>query len=591
MEKQILLFLALSFGIFLSSAQDTCKYLVWADEFAVAGAPDTQKWGYDTGDHGWGNNELQNYTNTRTNSYVENGKLVIKALKTNDKWSSARLVSKGKGDWLYGRIEVSAKLPFGKGTWPAIWMLPTDWTYGGWPASGEIDIMEHVGYELGKVHGTIHTEAFNHSIGTQLGASVDVLNVNSVFHVYAIEWNENEIVWFVDNKEYYRVSNPKKTFREWPFDKRFHLLLNIAIGGNWGGAQGIDPNLNEATMEIDYVRVYQKTPPKISVTGKKNALQNEELIFSVPSMPGTQVKWFYPNDVLPVSGQNSASVLLKWGKTSGNVFARIYSACDTLVSDTVFVNVQTSPTGSLLQIPLFDTQGKALWKTLPGTGNTIAFSGNPNLQVAYSISNKSENPQIYYEFSGTTDLSVLKKMEITLKASDPVPGSFRIDLEDAAGNVNIQDIFKIADFKTDGQFGTFSYEFGQNANGIFNLKQVKKIRIFINYGIFGKTGDGQIEISSIKLVNPTATAVVNVFPGNGISVWPNPFTDVLNFRLPSYAEKFLITNLAGQMVISGLPDGKTGSLDLTTLLPGTYFLSIISRNSSSRPVQILKLQK
>ncbi len=239
-------------------AQDNSKYLVWSDEFNEAGAPDENKWGYDIGGGGWGNQELQNYTNSSTNSFVKDGKLTIKAVKQNGTWTSARLVTKGKGDWLHGRIEVKAKLPAGKGTWPAIWMLPTDWVYGGWPKSGEIDIMEHVGYEMGKVHGTIHTEAYNHSIGTQLGGSIEVDKADSEFHVYAIEWTENEIIWYVDRKEYYRVNNPNKTYKEWPFDKRFHLILNIAIGGSWGGAQGIDSNLEEATMEVDYVRVYKK---------------------------------------------------------------------------------------------------------------------------------------------------------------------------------------------------------------------------------------------------------------------------------------------------------------------------------------------
>jgi beta-glucanase (GH16 family) len=241
-----------------SKAQDSGFELVWSDEFETDGAPDSEKWGYDTGGHGWGNNELQFYTAARNNSYVEDGKLMIKALKPNNTWTSARLVTKEKGDWLHGRFEIRAKLPEGVGTWPAIWMLPTDWEYGGWPDSGEIDIMEHVGYDFGKVHGTVHTEAYNHSIGTQVGKAIDVKNVSTEFHVYSIDWTENEIIWYIDGEEYFRFDNQNKTYKEWPFDKRFHLIMNIAIGGNWGGAQGVDPNLKEATMEVDYVRVYKK---------------------------------------------------------------------------------------------------------------------------------------------------------------------------------------------------------------------------------------------------------------------------------------------------------------------------------------------
>ncbi len=263
----------LAFTGFFAHGQEKFNCLVWSDEFDYEGAPNPEKWGYDIGGHGWGNNELQTYTNSRNNSLVKDGILTIKAEKTNGDWTSARLVTKGKGDWLTGRIEVKAKLPEGVGTWPAIWMLPTDWEYGNWPKSGEIDIMEHVGYDFGTVHGTIHTEAFNHSIGTQLGKSIDVENVASEFHVYAIDWEEDKIIWYVDGEEYYRINNPGKTYKEWPFDKRFHLILNIAIGGNWGGAEGIDPNLNEATMEIDYVKVYQKDLPEPEIDGKKKRSQ------------------------------------------------------------------------------------------------------------------------------------------------------------------------------------------------------------------------------------------------------------------------------------------------------------------------------
>ncbi len=232
----ILIAIVLGYGYPVKAQESPCQDLIWADEFEADGAPDAQKWDYDLGGGGWGNNELQTYTNKRTNSWVKDGCLYLKALKTDGNWTSARLVTRGKGDWLYGRIEVRAKLPMGKGTWPAIWMLPTDWKYGGWPASGEIDIMEHVGYDLGVVHGTIHTEAYNHSIGTQKGASIDVEDAMANFHVYAIEWDEDLIRWYVDDVLYFSFNNEHRTNKEWPFDHRFHLLLNITVGGNWGGA-------------------------------------------------------------------------------------------------------------------------------------------------------------------------------------------------------------------------------------------------------------------------------------------------------------------------------------------------------------------
>ena len=240
--------------------------LVWADEFNYTGPPDPQKWGYDVGGDGWGNKELQFYTDRRTeNARVENGHLVIEARREpwqRSQYTSARLVSKGKGDWTYGRIEVSAKLPSGRGTWPAIWMLPTDWEYGKWPDSGEIDIMEHVGFDPDVVHASVHTKSYNHSINTQRTAQLGVPNARTGFNIYAIEWTPQEIRAFINKEHYFtfkneRLTNPSADFSQWPFDKKFHLLLNLAVGGKWGGAQGVDDTIWPQRMEVDYVRVYR----------------------------------------------------------------------------------------------------------------------------------------------------------------------------------------------------------------------------------------------------------------------------------------------------------------------------------------------
>lgn len=234
--------------------------LVWNDEFNKEYI-DLTKWEYEVNGDGGGNNELQFYTASPNNSYLENEKLVIKAIKEtyqNREYTSARIRSKNRGDWLYGRIEVSAKIPKGVGTWPAIWMLSTDWSYGGWPESGEIDIMEHVGYDPNVVHGSIHTKAYNHTIGTQKSSKLTIPTATTEFHKYAVEWFEDHIDFYIDDIKYFTFNNENKGWEYWPFDKRFHLILNIAVGGNWGGIYGVDPKAFPATMEIEYVRVYQK---------------------------------------------------------------------------------------------------------------------------------------------------------------------------------------------------------------------------------------------------------------------------------------------------------------------------------------------
>lgn len=248
-----------------TSTQDTIPQipgytLAWNDEFDGQYI-NPNKWDWEINGDGGGNNELQYYTGSPTNSFIENGKLIIRAIKENyngKEYTSARLRTKGKGDWLYGRIEVSAKVPTGVGTWPAIWMLSTDWSYGGWPESGEIDIMEHVGYDQNIIHGSIHTKAYNHTIGTQKSATLNIQNATTAFHKYAIEWFEDHIDFFIDDHKYFTFTNENKSWQYWPFDKHFHLILNLAVGGNWGGVQGVDENAFPAQMEVDYVRVYKK---------------------------------------------------------------------------------------------------------------------------------------------------------------------------------------------------------------------------------------------------------------------------------------------------------------------------------------------
>ncbi|GET33360.1 hypothetical protein PbJCM13498_22230 [Prolixibacter bellariivorans] len=238
--------------------------LVWDDEFNYNGLPDSIKWSFDTqgNESGWGNHEAEFYTDKRlANAQVADGMLTITARKEDfggKKYTSARIRTIHKGDWLGGRIEVKARLPKGKGLWPAIWMLSTDWKYGGWPESGEIDIMENVGYDPDSIHGTVHTKAYNHVIGTQVGKTISVPDCHEKFHVYALEWDANEMRMFVDDQKYFTFKNEHTGFEAWPFDQPFHLILNVAVGGDWGGKQGIDDSVFPQTMDVDYVRVYQK---------------------------------------------------------------------------------------------------------------------------------------------------------------------------------------------------------------------------------------------------------------------------------------------------------------------------------------------
>jgi beta-glucanase (GH16 family) len=252
--------------------------LVWSDEFNYKGKPDPTKWSFDIWPARKVNNENQAYTDSPNNVHVDNGNLVITAIKERHddaEFTSGRIHSQGKGDFLYGRVDVRAKLPAGQGTWSAIWMLPSDpfkystaceedadWqgssTCDAWPNSGEIDIMEHVGYDMQTIHGTVHNKAYYWVNWEQRKASIEGKNVDKEFHVYSIEWTPEHIIVLFDNTPYFFYRNESTGWRAWPYDHPYHVILNLAIGGAWGSSGGpIDESIFPVSMEVDYVRIFK----------------------------------------------------------------------------------------------------------------------------------------------------------------------------------------------------------------------------------------------------------------------------------------------------------------------------------------------
>jgi beta-glucanase (GH16 family) len=252
--------------------------LVWSDEFDYAGLPNESKWDYEQGFIR--NRESQYYTKARKeNARVENGHLVIEARKedwpnpdyrpgsssrrsqrSREKadYTSASLVTRGKASWTHGRIEVKAKLPAGRGVWPAIWMLGTNIREVGWPRCGEIDIMEYVGFDPNTVCANVHMAKYNHAKGTGKGSKIKSDKPYESFHIYAVEWTPEKMDFFFDEHKYFTFENEHSGADAWPFDQPHYLILNLAIGGSWGGQKGIDESIFPQQFLIDYVRVYQK---------------------------------------------------------------------------------------------------------------------------------------------------------------------------------------------------------------------------------------------------------------------------------------------------------------------------------------------
>lgn len=231
--------------------------IVWQDEFSKEGMPDSTLWKYEWGPN-WYNDELQYYTRSRPeNVRVKNGYLIIEARHEDfyeKEYTSTRLNS--RADWTYGRMELRARLPKGNALWPALWMMPRSSVYGGWPKSGEIDIMENWSWDPTGIYGTVHTEAYNHIAGTQKGDKINVIAPWENFYTYAIEWTPEKIDWFVDDSLYFSFGN-EGTTDKWPFNQPFHFILNIAVEKT---APGQEYTWVKRTMEVDYVRVYKRKP-------------------------------------------------------------------------------------------------------------------------------------------------------------------------------------------------------------------------------------------------------------------------------------------------------------------------------------------
>lgn len=272
----LLLPMLMAVGVGYSEDPPSPWRLVWSDEFEGKGAPDSEKWGYEVGFVR--NREAQYYTeDRRDNARLEDGCLVIEARKEpfpnaryeegSEDWrrnrkeaeyTSASVTSRGKADWTYGRIEVRARLPKGRGVWPAIWTLGADRGKTGWPACGELDIMEYVGHKPGVTHANVHVAKYNHTKGNGKGKSRKIEGLEEEFHVWSMDWSKDRIEFFIDGEKLLTYENEGSGTEAWPFDKPQYLILNLAVGGAWGGQKGIDDSIFPRKFLVDYVRVYER---------------------------------------------------------------------------------------------------------------------------------------------------------------------------------------------------------------------------------------------------------------------------------------------------------------------------------------------
>lgn len=253
-------FVALSCSKDEKQTVTTLNNLVMQDEFDTSGAPNSALWSYDigTGSNGWGNNELQYYTDRPENIVVENGMLKITAINESylgSQFSSARILTKGKFEKKYGRLEARIKVPYGKGLWPAFWMLGADSQTVSWPQCGEIDIMEYLGSNPTTVLGTVHGPGYSGAQSISKSYTLPNNRFDNDFHVFGIEWGENYINFYIDDVLYNQIT-PEKVTGEWVFNKPFYIILNMAVGGNLPGSPNSETVFPQS-MLVDYIRIYE----------------------------------------------------------------------------------------------------------------------------------------------------------------------------------------------------------------------------------------------------------------------------------------------------------------------------------------------
>lgn len=420
-----------------------CPNIIWQDEFDGTSL-DLSKWNYQIGDGcdqnicGWGNNELQSYQ--EANVAVSNGTLKITAKKERirgSQYTSGRINSKGKADFTYGRFEASIKLPAGDGLWPAFWMLPTDEFYGGWPQSGEIDIMEYVASTPDEILGYIHygdPYPDNQSQGNTYKLKNDVFYND--FHEFAIEWEPGEIRWYMDGILYSTKTTQDISPANWPFDKDFHFLLNVAVGGNLGGQ--VNDSMLPATMEVDYVRVYDGFKPTIN---GESVVSNMEsgVIYSLDNLPsGVNVTWSVPSDANIVSGQGTDSVTIDFGSESGTVSASFNDGCS---SQSLSMPVEVEPPYvKSFAFENFDDPATATFSSSTGTltevNNPASNSVNSSALSGKYVRNSGEQYDlIVYDVTNITDASEYvmknKKFYIDVYTNAPVGTNIILQLETA----------------------------------------------------------------------------------------------------------------------------------------------------------------
>ncbi len=528
-------------------SQDTYIDLVWADEFNVTGAPDPSNWGYDTGAGGWGNNELQNYTTSSNNARIENGMLVIEARKSGGSWTSGRVKSQGKRNFTYGKVVFRAKLPPGQGTWPALWMLGEGVSSVGWPACGEIDVMEHVGKNPGIVHSSLHS--LSSSGNTMNTGTTTVADFNTNFHLYEALWTPEKIQFSVDGVPFYTYNPSSKTSATWPFNNPFFIIMNIAIGGNFGGPE-VDPSLTFARMEVDYVRVYQNFSA-LTLQGPGIVDKNQtDLSYQTNQIQNATYEWTLPQGAQIVSGEGTSAINVKWGETEGDVKVKV-SFGTQVVEKNIGVVLVKSPQGS--SYSLFAPNTDLTW-SVNDKINTYKITAPENkLRVDYTVKQVVNVPALTGILSRPLDLSAHPVLHARARSANKSKTLLmRMDwVDENESGTTKSPVFNFTPLIDDGEYYDYRFDYAatnawQSSSGVVNPSRITKLNFYIDFGTFASLGSDSLWVENIWVEQPGAQSLIPNRPShlkgvisNGALAlsWNDNATNETGFEIHSASSK------------------------------------------------------
>jgi beta-glucanase (GH16 family) len=561
-NKRIFYLLVVIFLPAIAFSQEGYVDLIWADEFNVDGAPDPSNWGYDTGANGWGNNELQEYTTSGSNVRVENGMLVIEARKSGGSWTSGRVKSQGKRNFTYGKIVFRAKLPPGQGTWPALWMLGEGVSSIGWPACGEIDVMEHVGKNPGIVHSSLHsTSSSGNTVNT---GTTTVTDFNSNFHLYEALWTPDKIQFSVDGIAFYTYNPASKTSATWPFNAPFFIIMNIAIGGNFGGPE-VDPSLTFARMEVDYVRVYQNFSA-LTLQGPSIVDKNQANVsYKTNQIQNATYEWTLPQGAQIVSGDGTSSINVKWGEAEGDVKVKVSFGAQ-VAEKKVSVVVVKSPQGNAYS--LFAPDNDLTWNVSDKT-NTYKISAPENqLRVDYTVKQVVNVPALTGVLTRPLNLSAHPILHVRAKSANKSKTLLmRMDwIDENEVGTTKSPVFNFSPLIDDGEYYDYRFDYAstnnwQSSNGAVNSARITKLNFYIDFGTFASLGSDSLWVENIWVEQAAALPLIPNRPShlkgainneNLVLSWNDNATNETGFEIHASSAKEGVYSMVSTTAVNSL---------------------------------------